>query len=333
MVTPVFPFFFAEGTVGASPAEDGGNERGTSSSMFVGNRKMPHGVVRILAALSAVAACVVLLCLPRNTLHVGLMEVDSPSDIKAWTQSRVVSNDKRLTYDDYMRELGQIRQMGVATWNEDALGEWPAVPSPPQYRVFVADTVAHEQSAGRAIVWGQLDCYNRQPRWESAALGAGPSRPGGFDVWNRPQQRPSWVPECGTTSEVCVEHMKTCLTAKHPYAASPPYKRPVPAQCDCQQDAEDLGCSSKCIDSIFQSYGQVSARCWGFDAYEGCRYIDDYRLPEERKHVSFSSARGALLSRQQQLEDAAPADAAAAAEETPAEAEIQEVCVCLCVCV
>ena len=129
-----------------------------------------------------------------------------------------------------------------------------------------------DQSTGRAVSWGALDCYNSGLPYESAALGC--THPAGCDMWGRANVRPSFVPECGATSDLCVEHFKTCLMEKHSYT-----RRPVPMQCDCYQETAHIGCSASCIDSIFQSYGQLSERCFNFNAYEGCLYIDGYRLP------------------------------------------------------
>ena len=132
-----------------------------------------------------------------------------------------------------------------------------------------------DEVAGRAVAWGRLDCYNRGAYYESAALGC--SQAGGCDVWGRAHVRPSFVPECGATSDICVEHFKTCLMEQHAYT-----RRPVPTQCDCYPDTVSIGCSPACVDSIFQSYGELSERCYNFNAYEGCLYIDGYRLPAER---------------------------------------------------
>jgi hypothetical protein len=91
--------------------------------------------------------------------------------------------------------------------------------------VLDATGLINDQLAGRAVSWGSLDCYNRGSSFESAALGC--SNAGGCDVWGRAHARPSYVPECAATSEVCVEHFKTCLVSKHPYT-----RRPVPPQAE-----------------------------------------------------------------------------------------------------
>jgi len=144
-----------------------------------------------------------------------------------------------------------------------------------------------DQTAGRAVSWGALDCYNRGSPYESAAVGC--SNPAGCDVWGRANARPSFVPECGATSDLCVEHFKTCLMEKHSYT-----RRPEPTQCDCYEETVYIGCSPACVDSIFQSYGQLSQRCYNFNAYEGCLYIDGYRLPAER-YMSFRAPVQKLL--------------------------------------
>jgi len=145
----------------------------------------------------------------------------------------------------------------------------------PRARVVLDETgLISDAVAGRAVSWGALDCYNRVA-YESEAIGC--SNAGGCDVWGRAHARPSYVPECGATSEVCVEHFKTCLMEKHPYT-----RRPVPPQCDCYPETVAIGCSPACVDSISQSWGQLSERCYNFNAYEACLYIDGYRLPAER---------------------------------------------------
>jgi len=172
-----------------------------------------------------------------------------------------------------------------------------------------------DESGGRAVAWGRLDCYNRGAYYESAALGC--AQAGGCDAWNRAHARPSFVPECGATSDVCVEAFKTCLTEKHPYT-----RRPVPTQCDCYPDTVSLGCSPACVDSIFQSFGELSQRCYNFNAYEGCLYIDGYRLPAERfmeetpsvYHPSVYVSEG-QRPQQQQLE-VVPTDSASTLKKT-----------------
>jgi len=67
-----------------------------------------------------------------------------------------------------------------------------------------------------------------------------------------------------------------------PDREAPVHAEAVPTQCDCYPDTVSLGCSPACVDSIFQSYGELSQRCYNFNAYEGCLYIDGYRLPAER---------------------------------------------------
>ena len=117
------------------------------------------------------------------------------------------------------------------------------------------------------------------------------------------------MPECGATSDVCVEAFKTCLTEKHPYT-----RRPVPTQCDCYPETVSLGCSPACVDSIFQSYGELSQRCYNFNAYEGCLYIDGYRLPAER-FMEVTPSGFHQMQRQQQLE-VVPTDGASTLKKT-----------------
>ena len=57
----------------------------------------------------------------------------------------------------------------------------------------------------------------------------------------------------------------------------------------------DVGCSPSCVDAITQSWGQLSERCYNFNAYEGCLYIDGYRLPAER-YMEYSAQPGVQRS-------------------------------------
>jgi hypothetical protein len=113
------------------------------------------------------------------------------------------------------------------------------------------------------VAWGQLDCYSTGAPWESRALGCG--RPGGCGAV-APGPAESNVPACGASSERCVESFKTCL-----HSMNPVNKVPTPDQCDCHGDLVAAGCSANCAGAIFASYGQVTRRCFGFNAYDGCR--------------------------------------------------------------
>lgn len=124
------------------------------------------------------------------------------------------------------------------------------------------------------VAWGQLDCFSQGSAWESRALGC--SRPGGCGAVV-PGPVESSVPACGVSSEVCVETFKACL-----HQANPVDKVPVPGQCDCYSDIVASGCPAPCAHAIFESFGQVTRRCYGFDAYDGCKYIDSNRLPADR---------------------------------------------------
>mmetsp|Transcript_56600 Transcript_56600/g.133279 ORF Transcript_56600/g.133279 Transcript_56600/m.133279 type:complete len:262 (+) Transcript_56600:3-788(+) len=138
------------------------------------------------------------------------------------------------------------------------------------------------------VSWGRFDCFRYGPLWESRAIGC--DRPGGCDAPIEPPTFKSHLDECGDSSEVCVDLFKTCLLRNHPET-----RPPTPADCNCYFDAMELGCTPECSDKIFRKYGELSQRCYGFNVYTGCRYVDAHRLPEHQHFGMLREEAGAPL--------------------------------------